>query len=441
VSGEGISAAAELRAALVEAMGEPLRARILIFVADRPGATLAQLAARTGEPEGRIRDQLELLIEAGLVKAETPPDRPRERNHRVVAMPTIFDADQEWSDEARRKVALSIVKQVVADVGQAIHLPDFGARDGNSTVRVPGEVDERGWHELARIAIRHTGLVEETMVASAGRLEAAGESGIEVISALLFFEGVGWEPVEGDRSGPRPSQWLTRAIEPGDGGTAELEADVGTLPPHLEAALVEALGDPLRAQVYDSIAERPGATIAQVAARLDEPDRRVRRQVDRLTEAGLLVVWAETPRRNARQRHYRTVAIPRIEESGSQSVEQRSRITRSLIQHVVADIGRAIRRQTFGERAGHSEVRIPGEVDERGWEELAQLMTATTVSLEETLIASAARLEAAGRAGIEVVAALLLFETQPWERGDGDPRGPRPSQWLVRSREGSPAEV
>jgi DNA-binding transcriptional ArsR family regulator len=75
----------------------------------------------------------------------------------------------------------------------------------------------------------------------------------------------------------------------------------------LRAKMAEALRDPLRTQIFLSIADRPGATIAQIANRVDEPERRVRHQVERLVELGLVEVDSETRRRNTRERHYRVL--------------------------------------------------------------------------------------------------------------------------------------
>jgi DNA-binding transcriptional ArsR family regulator len=140
-----------------------------------------------------------------------------------------------------------------------------------------------------------------------------------------------------------------------------------SLSPELRTALMETLADPVRMQIYIAVYERPGATIAQVARRLDEPARRVRHQIDRLIDAGLVVVDTETSRDNLRERQYRGVVVPTLdEEDDPWTVESRRDLSLSLMRFIAADVGRAISHRTFGNRLGHTEVRIPGEVDERG---------------------------------------------------------------------------
>jgi DNA-binding transcriptional ArsR family regulator len=202
-------------------------------------------------------------------------------------------------------------------------------------------------------------------------------------------------------------------------------------PAQLRRALIEALGDPLRVQVLSRVADRPGATIAQIAARIRESPRRVRHQIDRLLEAGLVAIDAETPRRNAHERHYRALSVPSILERGDDSWtdDERRRVALSVARMMVSDIVRAGRQQTFGIHPGHAEVRIPGEADATGWAELGELMVRTTEQAERTMERSAARLRSAGEPGREIIVGLLLFEGPSWGPASDGPSGPRPTLW------------
>jgi hypothetical protein len=55
---------------------------------------------------------------------------------------------------------------------------------------------------------------------------------------------------------------------------------------------------------------------------------------------------------------------------------------------------------------------------------------------EEVMVESAARLDAAGEAGIEAMAVMLLFEGRPWTAAGEEPDGPRPSYWSPKARHG-----
>lgn len=207
-------------------------------------------------------------------------------------------------------------------------------------------------------------------------------------------------------------------------------------------ALVEVMGDPLRAQVFGVVVDSPGATIAQISRRTGHPSRRVRHQVERLLEAGLVEVDTETQRRNTRERHYRALIFPRIDDGRDDpwTDDDRRRMAAETARLLVADIARASQHRTFGLREGHAEVRFAGVVDEEGWEALSRLMLRATSEIEEIMAASAGRLKDAGDAGIEVILGLLLFETLPWDPAHGSFPGPRPSRWLEAERPGEPLE-
>lgn len=224
--------------------------------------------------------------------------------------------------------------------------------------------------------------------------------------------------------------------EPGVDAPSEVKREPSGPPQNLHAALAEALADPLRGRVYVAVTERPGATIAQIATRIGEPPRRVRHQIERLVEVGLVTVDSESARRNARERHYRAIVVARITDDvdAGWEDEQRRKIAQSVARLIMSDVARAVRGRTFGNREGHVEVRIPGEVDQRGWEKLAAIMARTTEEIEATMIESAARLEQEGRPGIEVVSALLLFEGTPWEEPGERREAPRPNQWRAEDR-------
>jgi predicted transcriptional regulator len=208
-------------------------------------------------------------------------------------------------------------------------------------------------------------------------------------------------------------------------------AEASELLSDLRDALVETMGDPFQARVYTTVTERPGATIAQIAARIGESPRRVRHQIEHLLKVGLVHLDSKTQKRNAREHHYRAVALAKFQHEldSSWDDDQRRKLALSVTRMITGDIGQALRAGILGTSDGHAEVRVSAEVDAPGWQELADIMEKVMGEIEGTVIRSAARLEASGLGGTEVVAALLLFETPAWERSVDDLPGPRPSQW------------
>lgn len=201
----------------------------------------------------------------------------------------------------------------------------------------------------------------------------------------------------------------------------------------IRTALIEAFGHPLRVQVLTAIYDHPGVTINQMSTRLREPSRKVRYQLQKLVGAGLVVADGETLHRNMRERHYRGVVQPSIDEAIDDH-EDNQKVARGLLRLMVTDAVRAAGERGFGSTVGHVKVRIPGEVDKEGWDEIGEIMTRAMREIEAAMVRSAARLEDSGESGIEAMAGLLLYEGSPWDGPGEERKGPRPSAWRSSDR-------
>jgi DNA-binding transcriptional ArsR family regulator len=177
--------------------------------------------------------------------------------------------------------------------------------------------------------------------------------------------------------------------------------DASNVSAELQAAMVKAMLHPLRGRILTAICERPQLTVRQLSARIDEPPRRIRRQLQALIDSGLVMVDHETSRRNARERHYRS-AVRRISigDEDLATVEDGRAAATTVLRVLVDDIRGAIGDLTFGTHEGHAEVRIPGWVDERGWNELAALFWRAMEEIEATMVESARRLRDGDGPGI-----------------------------------------
>jgi DNA-binding transcriptional ArsR family regulator len=186
-------------------------------------------------------------------------------------------------------------------------------------------------------------------------------------------------------------------------------------------ALGEAMKHPLRSRVYAAVTERPGLTVNELSRHLDVLPRRIRHQIEWLLDAGLVRVDSTTRRRNTRELGYRALHKPLLteEDEAAMSPEDWRLIALSVLGLLVDDMRRAIDAKTLAVHPGHAVVRVPGTVDQAGWDELAQLAAVTLKELEATMEASARRVQAGNVPVIDVTAALLLFEGPPWQ-SDGD---------------------
>lgn len=182
------------------------------------------------------------------------------------------------------------------------------------------------------------------------------------------------------------------------------------------SALTAARAHPLRARVLFAVTDKPGVSIRQIAARLDESGRRVRHQLEALEKAGLVEVVPRRNRRGGIEYLYSatTAAALSGEEAGTASADQDRAAALQILRMVLSDATAAVRAGTFGSRPGHGEVRVWGEVDEQGWEELAAIHQRSCEELEVAIAAARERVDRNGNEGTPVTSAMFLFESPSW---------------------------
>jgi DNA-binding transcriptional ArsR family regulator len=182
---------------LAEAMAHPVRIKLLIAVTEKGegGATIGQVADRTGEPKRKVRYHLEALVDSGLVAIASEQKRAGvvERYFRAVEMPILDDAAFEELDKSvRRQIAVEILKVIFDDVSAAVRAKSLGERAGN-LARLPIEVDEQGWQELTVIHKETLKRLEQLRGDAAARLRASTDPpALVAMNALLLFAVPPW---------------------------------------------------------------------------------------------------------------------------------------------------------------------------------------------------------------------------------------------------------
>jgi DNA-binding transcriptional ArsR family regulator len=177
--------------AMVDAMGHPVRMRVLAVIAEEPGASAQEISERIGEPVDKIRYQLRQLREAGLVTLTEERARRGvvERFYRV-AGDIILDAEDisNLSSAKRMRISTEILKLIFSDVSAALRAGTLDARDEHCMVRVPAQLDSEGWLEMAAVHLRALDEVEQVRDRSEERLRGSAEEPIPAMSTLLCYE-------------------------------------------------------------------------------------------------------------------------------------------------------------------------------------------------------------------------------------------------------------
>lgn len=182
-------------------------------------------------------------------------------------------------------------------------------------------------------------------------------------------------------------------------------------------SLADAMGHPVRSKILFAIADKPGATIRKISERVSESPRRVRYHLEKLVEEGLVLVDEESFGPATIERRYRAARPPVIDSEAIDllRVDQWRKLDLEILKAVFADARAAITAGTFGEREGHCNVRWWAEVDQEGWEELAQIHQRAYEEVSSAIAKAKARIATGGKPAMAVTSAIFLFEVPPWD--------------------------
>ncbi len=186
--------------------------------------------------------------------------------------------------------------------------------------------------------------------------------------------------------------------------------------PELREFLLETVANPVRNAVFIAVSERPGVTAREIATRLEISPRSARHHLDRLLDGGMIEASGETARRNTRVYHYRTSFTPIVTGEDFQvSADEERQFALAMLRILIADARSSVAARTFGLPPHQVGLRVPAQLDERGWSETSAILMRALDEVMTVRGESAERLRASGEEGSEAITALLLFEAPPWE--------------------------
>jgi DNA-binding transcriptional ArsR family regulator len=180
--------------------------------------------------------------------------------------------------------------------------------------------------------------------------------------------------------------------------------------------LTRTMAHPLRTRLLASLVERPGVSIRELGARLDEPERRVRYHLEAMVREDLVEVTRREIRRGGMEYFYSARVRPVVEEYDPSvvDIERQRQIAIHVLRLVIDNATAAIRSQRFGVRPSHCTVRHWGELDDAGWEEIAAIHQQSMEDVQNAFAKARERLDSRGEEGTPATSATLFFETDPW---------------------------
>lgn len=179
----------------------------------------------------------------------------------------------------------------------------------------------------------------------------------------------------------------------------------------VDRRLAKALSHPLRAHVLSILNERV-ASPNQIASELDEPLGNVSYHVKTLAEMGCIELVRTEPRRGAIEHFYRAVVRPFFSDKDWKRLPPSARqgISDATLQLIWEDTSDALDAGTFDGRSDRHLSRSRLVLDERGWEQVNELLVETIKRVGELEAECAERRSGNVEAGFSTKMVLMHFE-------------------------------
>lgn len=361
-----------LRDTLAAVLAHPVRVRCFVAFNERTTSSI-QLVRAWGlseEQHWRVSHHVMFLAELGIIEevCSRPVRGGRERFYRATRRPIMYDEDfAKLTYEERDSFTRYVLQLVVTDATLAIDQKVFNQRTNRTLIRLPMVVDEQGFKDL-RIEEeltyeRRLKIATESAARNAQR-KSCGEEPIEInIRSVTGFHEAGRGG--GALADPPPE---TAALE------LATETKRNVAPPmSLEVTLAAVLEHPVRVRCLVALSEGI-VSPAQLARAWGLSNvKLVSPHVERLESLGLVEQVWERKVRGGRERFYRAIAVPILysKEFAKLTDEERDSFTRYVLQLIVIDAALAVEQRVFDRRPNRALIRMPMNVDDEGFNEMA----------------------------------------------------------------------
>jgi len=340
---------------------DSLRLAIANRLSRRP-ATAAELAVSLEAPAERVRYHLRRMREAGLVEVvgAAPSGNGRANLYGVnLAKLVLYDTDLADLPAGRLEAAhVRLLRLLFAEAMEIVREGRLSEREEHALVRFPVALDDDGLNAALQLHEEALTQVLEAERRCKARLAAGEKQSIDALAAIVFFkrvstEGVAPNPSRIDAYGPTPDDPVSKGAE------HEVSFDA----------------DPLRFSILTYLTMAPaGAT--ELADLLQAPVEKVRYQLRRLAEVGLVTVCGERLRRGTVERIYvadsgKAVRWGRVSEVPA---AQREKLDALVLNAFFREALAATKMGTYGWTEGSMTARIPMKLDQQGMTEVTEII-------------------------------------------------------------------
>lgn len=180
------------RAAIVLALGHPLRAKLLFTLNDTPDHSAQEIAELVGAPVRTVRHHLSEMRKAGLIESVEQQSRRGVVEHfyrLAVAPPAVPEAEfAKLTASEKLRIVTQALKHGYEVAVEAMAAGTVYARADYGIATVLAELDSQGWRELVEAHRNARDEVERVKRHSAERLRGGDEEPIRAASTLMWFE-------------------------------------------------------------------------------------------------------------------------------------------------------------------------------------------------------------------------------------------------------------
>lgn len=164
--------------------------KVLTVLFER-AASPKEIAARLGLKVPTVSHHVKKLLKMELIELveERAVRGAIQHVYRAVVRPIV--STEEWeklSVAERQRFSVWIVQLILADAAKSFDAGVFDTRSSRHLSRTPLVVDEQGLEEVAEIQNRALNEIIQVEAVSAERMVHGGETGLNLIAAMMCFE-------------------------------------------------------------------------------------------------------------------------------------------------------------------------------------------------------------------------------------------------------------
>jgi hypothetical protein len=172
---------------LKRALSQAVRVEILERIAARP-ASPRQIAELSNEPLGKVTYHISVLCLTGCIRLAGPTyTDPGECVYEVATLMPV-PPRLELSDSTRSHLHAGVLQRIVESGSSALEAGTLGNREDDCLSCESIAFDQQGWQEAKAIVDEAVERLAAAKSATAKRLAASGESGVQTTIALAVFE-------------------------------------------------------------------------------------------------------------------------------------------------------------------------------------------------------------------------------------------------------------